>query len=191
MRLVEQVIDESKMIGDVFVTVSNPELAPELHEQIKIEMSKGNKNIHHLIKEYNEKAGLKRMEFKNVVCLDGKTLIAEAVTGQIASVDEVKVTHCALGTGTDEVNETDTELHNELYRKLIASMTNTTKYMYIIAHYLQDDVTGTFYEHGIFINSSLTPDDGSILSHVLLNAPTGVTKGGADTLTIEHVIRLN
>jgi hypothetical protein len=191
MKLFETVVDESKMIGDVFVTISNPSLAKELNDQIESEMKKGNTNISDLIRRYNEKASVKKMVFKNVVCLDGKTLIAKAVTGQIASVDEVKVTHCALGIGTDAVFETDTQLEDEVYRKFIASMTNTTKYMYIIAHYLQDDVSGTFYEHGIFIDSSSTPDDGSILSHVLLNAPTGVTKGGADTLTIEHVIRLN
>ena len=181
--------DKTQMDGWVTITVAEPkgELASRLQQQIVEATGSAQRE---LIKKFNTMFGVRQYRFHNIVPTVGRSRIASALAGFIADEDDIKVNYSALGTGTTAPANGNTQLETETFRKLIASISTSNNIFYGTAFYLAGDTNGTFFEHGIFINGSASANSGIILSRVLLNAPTGITKSATETLTIEHSIEL-
>lgn len=139
-----------------------------------------------LLDAYHARFAIARYEGANIVPTSGLTLLAKAWGDGLVSLAEVEPNKSALGTGIGAPAAGDTTLDTEAYRKNIASQSFSANVAYNTAFYTASEVSGTFYEHGIFANGTGAADSGTLCSRVLLNAPSGIAKGLTNTLTIEH-----
>lgn len=139
-----------------------------------------------LLRTYHSRFMVRQVVEHNIVPTVGRSLLAQAITAQLAAITDIEVNYTALGTGTTTPANGDTTLVTETYRKLVASQSYSSNIAYNTAFYLASDTNGTFYEHGIFINGTASADSGTLFSRVLLNNPTGITKSASETLTVEH-----
>lgn len=188
-----QTADQSKAKGLVFVTIADPTKAPKLYDKIVRLQKKGDPDneLRGLIACYNRIAGVYKEVFENIVPTVGRTAIAQVLTGNISDFTNIRMNYVALGSGITAPNNADTTLDTEVFRKDFASRSFNNNVAYFTAFYTAADVSGTFYEHGIFIGGTAAADSGVLLSRVLLNAPTGIAKSASETLTIEHQITFN
>jgi len=138
------------------------------------------KLMRRLLTVYHAQYAVQRLQAANIVPDAALTLLAKAITGNCAALAEIEVDKSALGTGTAAPVAGDTGLATEVYRKSIASQSYSANVAYNTAFYTAAEVSGTFKEHGIFANNA------TLISRVLLNAPTGIVKTLTNTLTIEH-----
>lgn len=141
-----------------------------------------------ILAAYHRRFAVRTFRESNIVPTCALEMLAKAITGSLSSLAEVEVNKSALGTGTDAPAAGDTVLDTEVYRKDIASQSYASNVGYNTAFYTATEVSGTFYEHGIFANGTGSADTGTLVSRVLLNAPTGIAKTLTNTLTIEHEI---
>lgn len=143
------------------------------------------------IQLFNKKFIVRQFVLHNITTTVGREALAKALSANLASLAEIEVNETALGTGTTAVAVGDTTLDTETFRKAIASRTFTGNVAYLTAFYTALEVTGTFFEHGLFINGTGAADSGVLLSRVLLNPPAGITKSSTETLTIDYTITLS
>lgn len=179
--------DGIKVQGLIRATVSDPLKAPDLYIEL-IKMRRKGIVDRSLILEFNKRAQVHEYIQNNVVPTVGRTLFAKLLTQNLSALADGIVNYSALGTGSTAPAVGDTVLDTEVYRKLVASLSYTDNIAYLTAFYLATDTNGTYYEHGMFADATGTVDTGTLVSRVLLNAPTGIAKSAAETLTIEHEI---
>lgn len=184
--------EHTKIEGWVNINIArvDSDKAVRMEGMIAQMMAVGDKEVGRLIAEFNRLFLVRQYRFHNIVPTIGRTRIAEALTGNITDENDIIVNYGALGVGTTTPVNGDTTLDTESFRKLIASTSFAANVAYLTAFYLAADVSGTFYEHGIFIDGNASADTGVLLSRVLLNAPTGIAKSLAETLTIEHQLTI-
>lgn len=123
--------------------------------------------------------------YHNIIPTVGRTMIANNLTDPTPDNDML-ISHAALGDDNTTVAAGDTTLGNETYRNAIASRTNSNNIAYATAYYNQTEVSGTFYEAGIFCDGTGSADTGILLSHVNIN----VTKTSVQKLTIDWTLTL-
>ena len=131
---------------------------------------------------------MEEIVFNNITTTAGRTAIAKALSGNAASLAEIQVNYGALGTGSTTPAIGDTTLVTESYRAAISSISYADNVFYGTMFYGLTDVSGTFEEHGLFINGTASADTGTLLCRYLLN---GLVKSTSQTLTIETAITLN
>lgn len=128
-----------------------------------------------------------RLSFENITPLVGFEALVKAMTGNIATVDEIGVNVHALGSGTTAAADGDTTLETETTRALLASRaygsgSNKNK-AYYTAFYGLAEAIGTHEEMGLFIDADDgTPDDGVLWDRTLLT----IVKTGSQSLTIDY-----
>lgn len=180
-----------KMKGVYKITKAKLEISEHwrLHNEIENLMKNGG-NYLPLVKQLNEMCRTEVMEFENIIPTVGRTLLANNLTAT-SPTNNPRINYTALGTGTTTPANGNTQLATETYRKQVSSETNADNVAYVTAFYTATEVTGTFYEHGLFCNGSASANSGVLFSRVLLNAPTGITKSATESLTIDYTITLS
>lgn len=128
-------------------------------------------------------------EFENIIPTVGRTLIANNLTDNNPDNDML-INYVALGTGTGSPANGDTALGTEVYRNSTASRTNASNIGYVTGFFSATEDSGTYYEAGLFSDATETTDSGILVSRVLLNAPTGITKSLTETLTLDWTIQI-
>ncbi len=123
--------------------------------------------------------------YENLVPAVGLALIASLI-GQTSIANAGKVTHCAVGTGTNTPASGDTTLQTETYRNAIASLNSVGAVIYATGFFSAPETSGTFREAGIFINGTGAVDTGTLLSRVAIN----ITKTTSQTLTLDWTLTL-
>ena len=127
---------------------------------------------------------------KNLIPLVARVMIANNL-GSVTPNNDMAINYSSLGTGTTAPSSSDTKLVTETHRKQIASLTNLSNSVFASAFYQATEVTGTFYEAGLFCDGTALTDSGILFSRVLLNSPTGITKSETETLTIDYEVQIN
>jgi hypothetical protein len=123
---------------------------------------------------------------ENLIMTGGKAYVMARIMAD-QSPAGCKITHTALGTGTNAPAAGDTQLQTEVFRKVTASAMNASNVGYLSAYYTATEVTGTFREVGLFINGTGTANSGTLFSRVAVN----ITKSSSETLTIDYQITLS
>lgn len=122
---------------------------------------------------------------KNVVCLSGLNLIAQNLAGinSVGRDNFLKITHCAVGTGTATATTNDTKLQTEVYRN-VPTHSNSGNQVSLTCYFDQTEPTGTWTEFGVFIQGTATADSGYIFNHLSgLNwVKTGTTEIQVDVV---------
>jgi len=129
-------------------------------------------------------------EMDNIIPTCGRTLIANNLT-DTSPDNTMRINYTALGTGTTAVDNAQTTLVTETYRKATASSTNASNVGYVTAFYTATECNGTYKEAGLFCDAVDTPDDGILFSRVLLNAPTGIAKTVTETMSLDYTLTLS
>jgi hypothetical protein len=143
-----------------------------------------------LVKQFNVLCNATKYSFLNIVPIVGRTLIANNLTSA-SPTNTMLINYIAIGTGSTAVDNADTQLATEVYRNTTASKTNALNVAYISAFFSATETTGTYKEAGIFSNATATANSGVLVSRVLLNPTTGITKSGTETLTIDWSLSLS
>lgn len=124
---------------------------------------------------------------ENLIPTIARTAIANHLTNVTPSPSALRITFSALGTGATAPSNSDTLLQTETFRKAIASETNSNNVAYATAFYTAAEVSGTFFEAGLFIAGSITPNTGTLFSRVAIN----ITKTLTETLTIDYTVTIS
>lgn len=124
--------------------------------------------------------------YNNIVPTTGRELIANNLTAA-SPTNAPRVTHVALGSGTNTPANGDTTLQTEVYRNAAASRTNVSNVAYITGFFSAVETTGTYREVGVFCNGTGTVDTGVLLSRVAVN----ITKTSSETLTLDWTLTIS
>jgi len=126
-------------------------------------------------------------EFLNIVPTVARTMIANNFSN-VSPTNTMLINYFAVGSGTTAVANGDTTLETETYRNALASRTSSSNIVYATGFISATEDSGTYYEAGIFSDATGSADSGILVSHVLLNAPTGITKSLTESLTIDWTL---
>lgn len=102
----------------------------------------------------------------NLVTTIGRNVLARLITGDTTYSGQIN--YGALGSSSTAVNNSDTQLGTEVYRKLYAShTTDGNNVAYVDFFYAATDTNGTYNEFGNFIDGAAGANTGRIFSHIL------------------------
>ncbi len=119
--------------------------------------------------------------FTNIVTTVGLAHIADQMAGVSA---QNKMSHYAIGTGTNNPVAGDTALQTEIARVALSSAVASVNEVVYTAIFPAGVGTGTITEYGIFNASS----GGTLLARA--EEPAEV-KTGSDAMVVEHTIEFN
>lgn len=128
----------------------------------------------------------RRHVYHNIIPTVGRELIANQLTAA-SPTNTPRVTHVALGSGTNVPANGDTTLQTEVYRNTAASRTNVSNVAYVTGFFSAVETTGTYREVGLFCNGTGTVDTGVLLSRVAVN----ITKSASETLTLDWTLTIS
>ncbi len=117
--------------------------------------------------------------YKNLVVTVGRANIAQRIASDNAN--SLNVNFGALGTDPTGLNNANIKLGVEIFRKAISSFANSSNQAFLSFFYGAGEGTATIKEFGTFIDATITPDSGVLLSRVIIN----VIKTATDTLTVD------
>lgn len=121
--------------------------------------------------------------FENLSPTSGFRQVTKAMTGNIASLDEITVNVHAMGTGSTSPGSADTQLETEAVRKSLTSRAFEDNKAFYTIFYTASEAIGSFSEIGLFINGDPeVVDSGFLWDRSLLP----ITKSGTQTLTIDY-----
>jgi hypothetical protein len=123
---------------------------------------------------------IRTIRYANIIPTVSRQQMAKALTGNISNVDEIKITHQQLGTGTSTPANSDTALQtpNVGTKKMVSSLAYSTNSITATAFWDQGEATGTWREFGLFLNTSV------LFNRISIN----VTVAGSEALTVDGEI---
>ncbi|MFA5768369.1 MAG: hypothetical protein WC871_02375 [Bacteroidales bacterium] len=123
-------------------------------------------------------------EYKNMVVTAGKNSIADRLRG---TDSKGVITYCAVGTGGTAPTEDDTELENELGRKLVSVRSVDGNDATFETFFTTSEVNGSLTEAGLFGDAaSATADSGTLFCRVQISR----TKTSNDTLSLVWTVTI-
>lgn len=127
-------------------------------------------------------------KYHNIIPTVSRQQIAKAISGSIASINEIRITHQELGTGTSTPSNGDTGLQTPSAgtRKNISSLAYSLNQLNVASFWAAGEATGTWREYAVFINGSGTSNSGVIFNRVSIN----ITVAGSDALTLDGTVTI-
>lgn len=126
------------------------------------------------------------MTVENIIPTVGREMLANNLTAA-SPTNTPRVTHVALGSGTNAPANGDTTLQTETYRNAAASRTNVNNVAYVTGFFSATETSGTYREVALFCNGTGSADSGVLLSRVAVN----ITKSTSETLTIDWTLTIS
>lgn len=124
--------------------------------------------------------------YNNLVVTAGKAILAKGLAQNFAGVDDLKITHQELGTGTTPPAYGDTGLQTPAgsTRKAITSIGYSANVTSITSFWAVGEATGTWKEYGLFIKGTGTSNSGTLWNRVALDQTVASDKA----LTLDGTI---
>lgn len=131
---------------------------------------------------------IRRVHYSNIIPTVSRQQMCKALTGNIAAVTEIKVTHQELGTSTTAPANGDTGLITPTgsTRKTISSSAYSSNQANFTSFWAATEATGTWREFALFMNGTGTSNSGTIFNRVAIN----ITVGASDALTIDGTVTI-
>lgn len=123
---------------------------------------------------------------ENIIPTVGREMLANNLTAA-SPTNTPRVTHVALGSGTNTPANGDTTLQTETYRNAAASRTNVSNIAYVTGFFSATETSGTYREVALFCNGTGSANSGVLLSRVAVN----ITKSTSETLTIDWTLTIS
>lgn len=140
---------------------------------------------------YNRHTGLpierRRSKWhKNRVVIGGRSFLAAIFVGTRTNVVPF---YCALGTGTNPVEDGDEQLHAEGLRKISARKQAYGHKAYLRFFFFTGEANDNWNEVGVFVAGTEAPNSGELFNRLV--SPGGINKTDDATLTVEIRIPFN
>jgi urate oxidase len=138
----------------------------------------------------NQDTGEERVfVYKNLIPTVSRQQIAKALSGNIAGVTEIKITHQEMGTSTQAPANGDTGLITPTAstRKTISSLAYSSNQLSVTAFWAAGEATGTWREFGCFVNGTATSNSGVLFNRVSIN----ITVASNESLTVDGTVTFN
>ena len=124
-------------------------------------------------------------EKDNLIVDAGRNLLRDFLKGDAVS----GLTRLALGTGTTDASNGDTQLENETYRQAFSDVAVENGLLRLTTFITSTATSGDFTEFGLFGNGADdTANSGTLFSRVVYSTP--VSKSTAESLTVQWDITL-
>lgn len=178
-------IENFKMKGEWDFLLSSTEIQAKMRE---ILATAGRDAYQSFVQEGIASGLIRHVHYSNIIPTVSRQQICKAITGNIATTTEIKVTHQELGTGTTAPANGDTGLETPSAgtRKTISSMAYSANQMTFTSFWAATEATGTWREFCLFMNGTGTSNSGTVLNRVAIN----ITVGASDALTIDGTITI-
>lgn len=132
-----------------------------------------------LVKEMRELFLVREYKVENIIVTVGRATFAQRLANDITYTGIIN--YGALGTSATTPTNGDTTLGTEVFRKVVASASDTTNQAFIDFFYSKSDTSGTYEEFGTFIDGSASVDTGQMFTHALTG---GWVKSSSESMTV-------
>lgn len=183
--------DNIKIKGEAVITVCNMKSPEALDLQDRITKAASQEEYRRLIDELHSRFLKRQIRIENLCPKVGRAVLAARLAGTFTYTG--KINYCALGDDDTDATENDVKLGNELFRKLVSSLTFEDNIAYLSTFFTATEVSGTFEEVGHFIDGTVAKDSGRLFSRIE-DSETGelpVTKSNTESLTCDYKVTIN
>lgn len=115
----------------------------------------------------------------NLVATVGRSVLAQRLANTLTYTGVIN--YGVLGSSSTAVNNADTQLGTEVFRKVVASASYTTNVAFIDFFYSKADTNGTYQEFGTFIDGGAGANTGQLFTHALTG---GWVKTSSESMTV-------
>lgn len=132
-----------------------------------------------LVNELKRLFQVREYQIHNLVTTRGRSVLMQ----RLANVTTYTgiINYGALGTSSTAVNNADTQLGTEVFRKVVASASYTDNVAFIDFFFSKADCNGTYQEFGNFIDATGAANSGQIFTHALTG---GWVKSSSESMTV-------
>lgn len=116
---------------------------------------------------------------KNLITTAGRSVISQRLANTTTYTGVIN--YGVLGSSATAVNNADTQLGTEVFRKVVASSSYTTNVAFIDFFYSKADTNGTYQEFGTVIDGTASANTGQLFTHALTG---GWTKTSSESMTV-------
>ena len=121
----------------------------------------------------------REMTVKNIVVTAGRSVLAQRLANTTTYTGTIN--YGALGSSSAAVNNADTQLGTEVFRKVVASASFTGAVAFIDFFYSKADTNGTYQEFATFIDGTGSANSGQLFTHLLTG---GWVKTASESMTV-------
>lgn len=178
--------EASKIYGEMLVSIYNTKkgIAAFLEDEIE-ELINGPRWIGYrarylyLIGKLKKVSLIREYKITNLITTVGRATFAQRLANDTTYTGIIN--YGALGTDNTAVTNADTTLGTEVFRKVVASTSDTDNIAYIDFFYSKADTNGTYEEFGTFIDGAAGAGTGQMFTHALTG---GWTKTSSESMTV-------
>lgn len=139
-----------------------------------------------LVKEMRDLFLVREYKVTNLIATEGRAVIAQRLANDTTYTGIIN--YGALGSSATAPTNGDTQLTTEVFRKVVASTSDTTNQAFIDFFYSKTDTDGTYEEFGTFIDGTGSADTGQLFTHALTG---GWVKSASESLTVSVTYTVN
>lgn len=132
-----------------------------------------------LVKKMRDLFLVREHVVENLITTVGRAVIAQRLANDTTYTGIIN--YGALGSNSGAVANGDTTLGTEVFRKVVASASDTNNIAFIDFFYSKSDTNGTYEEFGTFIDGTGSVDTGQMWTHALTG---GWVKSASESLTV-------
>lgn len=116
---------------------------------------------------------------ENLIVTVGRAVLAQRLANDTAYTGIIN--YGALGSSATAPANGDTTLTTEVFRKIVASTSDSDNVAFIDFFYSKSDTNGTYQEFGTFIDGTASVDTGQLFTHALTG---GWVKTSSESMTV-------
>lgn len=116
---------------------------------------------------------------ENIIVTEGRAVLAARLANDTTYTGIIN--YGALGSGSTTPTNADSQLTTEVFRKVVASASDTDNVAFIDFFYSKADTNGTYNEFGTFIDGTGSANSGQMFTHALTG---GWTKTSSESMTV-------
>lgn len=163
------------------------EIEREIQEHIKRPWTAGHRETYlSMVAELKRLFQVREYAVENLIATVGRAVIAQRLANDTTYTGIIN--YGALGSGSTTPANGDTTLTTEVFRKTVASASDTNNIAFIDFFYSKADTNGTYEEFGTFIDGTGSADTGQLFTHVLTGS---WVKTSSESMTVSCQYTVN
>lgn len=132
-----------------------------------------------LVQEIRDLFFVREYKVTNLITTEGRSVLAQRLANDTTYTGIIN--YGALGSSATAPDNGDTQMTTEVFRKVVASASDTTNQAFIDFFYSKSDTSGTYEEFGTFIDGTASADTGQMFTHALTGS---WVKSASESLTV-------
>lgn len=132
-----------------------------------------------LVQRLRDTCLVREHSVKNIIVTTGRAVVAQRLANDTTYTGIIN--YGALGSNATTPVNGNTTLGTEVFRKTVASASDTDNIAFIDFFYSKSDTNGTYEEFGTFIDGTGSADTGQMFTHALTG---GWTKTASESMTV-------